>query len=747
VKQSKTSAALPAALASATRRAEAPPHFDGGSQRWTVLAAALIAAAGLAAYGNSFGGPFVFDDLPAIVENATIRSLSPLQNALRPPPGGSTVEGRPLVNLSLALNYAWSDLNVNTYHAMNLAIHLAAALTLFGLVRRTLLLPRWNGRFQDAAPVLAIAVALIWTVHPLQTQSVTYIVQRAESLMGLCYLLTLYCFVRGATSNRSLPWYAAAVAACAAGMASKEVAVTAPLVALLYDRAFLSSGFREALRRRWPAYAGLALTWILLAALVLPTGGRSGTAGYGQGVAAWDYFRAQPEFIVRYLRLCVWPRPLVLDYGTQLSSSALRAGVSGLFLLALLLGSVWALFKRPWLGFLGLAFFLILAPSSSFVPIVTQTAAEHRMYLPLAIVVALCVLGGYFAFERLLSFAELDDETRGLARKVVPALLVAGLAVGLVYMTRQRNDDYRLALLLWRRTVDHWPYNARAHYNLGAEQLDAGQDRDALTSFSNAVKFAPHDADGYIGLGNVYRKNRSTLRAIENYTKALRLRPDSAQAYHSRGLVYGQAGRQEKAVADYTRAIELDPTRGESLVNRAAAYSLLNQHELAIADCDRALEIDRRDVLAYYNRSNVYAAMGDLRRGIADMTRALELQPQYVPAYIGRARHYLAVGENDEALYDYTRAIDLSRSYVPVFYERAAALAAVGRHENALEDIDYALYLDPEHAEGYRARAIERFQLQQYDGAWKDVAEFRRRGGRLPAEFLEELTKASGRSE
>ena len=109
-----------------------------------------------------------------------------------------------------------------------------------------------QNRWGIAAVPLALAVAMLWAVHPLQTESVAYIVQRAESLVGLFYLLTLYFVVRGATSARAIVWYAGSVVACLLGMASKEVMVSSPLIVFLYDRAFLAGSFREA----WPGAAG-----------------------------------------------------------------------------------------------------------------------------------------------------------------------------------------------------------------------------------------------------------------------------------------------------------------------------------------------------------------------------------------------------------------------------------------------------------------------------------------------------------
>ncbi len=163
-----------------------------------MLAAGLIVLATAAAFSSSFAGSFVFDDPAAIVENPTIRHLWPIWPTLCPPRHGETVTGRPLLNLSLAINFAISGDKVWSYHAANLAIHILAALLLFGVLRQTFLLPVMRDRWGAAALPLASVIALLWAVHPLQTESVTYTVQRAESLVALFYLLTLYCFIRGA---------------------------------------------------------------------------------------------------------------------------------------------------------------------------------------------------------------------------------------------------------------------------------------------------------------------------------------------------------------------------------------------------------------------------------------------------------------------------------------------------------------------------------------------------------------------
>ena len=198
-----------------------------------------------------------------------------------------------------------------------LAVHLLAGLALFGIVRRMLESERLRARYGSDAPWLALTVAAIWLVHPLQTSAVTYVIQRGESLMGLCYLLTLYCGIRGSQSPDPRRWFVAAIAACALGMASKEVMVTAPLMMLLCDRVFLSPSFGEIARRRWGFYLGLAATWVLLAVLVATSRPEEQTALVA-ALSPWRYAMTQFEIIVHYLRLAVWPSPLVFDYAWRL---------------------------------------------------------------------------------------------------------------------------------------------------------------------------------------------------------------------------------------------------------------------------------------------------------------------------------------------------------------------------------------------------------------------------------------------
>ena len=686
--------------------ADQPRTEAGGAARatptWKVWAASglLVLAVG-AAYSNSFHGPFVFDDLPSIVTNQSIRHLGSPQ-VLAAPPDAVTTTGRPASNLSLAINYAIGGLNVEGYHVVNLAIHILAALALFGLVRRTLLLPALAARFGAASTGLALAVALLWAVHPLQTESVTYIVQRAEAIVGLLYLLTFYCFLRGATAARGSGWYTAAVGSCAMGMASKEVMVSAPLLALLYDRIFIAGSFKESLGRRWRWWLALSATWAILALVVQLSHDRGGSAGFGLGMTAWEYARTQFGCIIHYLRLAFWPSPLVLDYGSAVVSepAEIVPYAIGVFLLAAATAA--ALARRPQWGFLGVWFFAILAPTSSIVPLVGQTKAEHRMYLPLAAVVVLVVLAAYQAVGRL-----------GLRSRRAMVALAAAVAAALGFGTYQRNEVYQSGFAIWDDNVRRGPPNHRAYNNRGNAYLARGQPDVAVRDYDKAIDLKPGDAKAYNGRGSAYSALGRYDEALRDYDQAIKLKPDFADAYSGRGSVHAAQGQVDAAIKDYDQTIALDPYFEEAYLNRGRAHDSKGQYDPAIKDYDRAIALLPEYAEAYNNRGGAHDAKGQVDAAIKDYDKAIALKPDLAEAHSNRGNFHQGKGQYDAAIKDYDRAIALK----------------------------------PDLAAAYYNRAMARLQTRAYDQAWADVRTFRNLGGTPSPSFVEELTKRSGRSE
>ncbi len=523
--------------------------------QWAPRAAAIIIIlAGVAAYHNSFQGEFIFDDNGSIEDNPTIRSLWPIWTVLSPPGGWQAIQNRPVVNLSLAINYAIGGLDVRGYHVFNLIVHILAALTLFGIIRRTLHLPAMPGHISGAAMPLALAVALIWTVHPLATESVSYIIQRTESLKGLFYLLTLYCMIRGAGVARPLWWYVTAVVACALGMGCKEVMVSAPLIVLLYDRVFLTRSFKDLFRRRWRLYIPLAATWLLLAALVIPTGGRGDTAGLGYWVVVCYYALAQCIAITRYLGLCFRPHPLIVDYGFCPASTLAQAGPYAILIALLLVATVRSLRDRPWQGFLGVWFFAILAPSSSIVPLLAQAAAEKRMYLPLAAVVAGVVIFVYDLGRRRLVRLCPAAGLRKTVGWLLAVALTGAVVVILGFLTVRRNCDYRSNSTIWHDTVDKLPTNCRAWVNRGAVYILDGRLDQAISDFTKAIELKDEYAEAHFNRGSTYRMKGDFDTAIGDLTRAIELNPKLAMAYSERALVYFNKRNFDRARGDVRAA-------------------------------------------------------------------------------------------------------------------------------------------------------------------------------------------------
>jgi hypothetical protein len=276
---------------------------------WMPVVLALLCAA---AYRNTFHVPFIFDDLPNIVENPAIRRLSPLSEVIASNP--ITLVGRPLIRLSLAVNYAFGGYNVTGYHLFNLIVHFLNALLVFGIVRHALEGSPTAENDPNRTLWVTYAVTILWMLHPLVTESVTYVFSRTELLMALFLLLTLYCFIRGIESAHKVVWFGLAIIACTLGMGAKEVMLVTPLLVLMYDHTFVGPSWRTALRERRELYAGLVASWVVLASLLVGTDLKA-KSGLAVGtLSPWNYFEMQWAVVAHYLRLALWPRGLVLDY-------------------------------------------------------------------------------------------------------------------------------------------------------------------------------------------------------------------------------------------------------------------------------------------------------------------------------------------------------------------------------------------------------------------------------------------------
>lgn len=642
----------------------------------------LIVLAGALTFSNTLTGPFIWDDLTSIQQNHTLRSVWPISAALSPP-RETPVAGRPLVNLSFAINYAIGGLEVSGYHVGNIAIHVACALVLFGLVRRTLLGPPLRDRFGASANAVALVSALLWMVHPLQTEVVDYLSQRTESMMGLFWLLTLYCAIRARHSANAARWLAASVLACALGMASKESMATAPLIVLLYDGIFEFDSFRQALQARWRLYVALAATWLELAALIssLP---RS-TVGTSSGVGVWTYLLNQCEMIVQYLRLTLWPRALVLDYGLPRTLAMRDVLPQAVMVVSLLLVTVVALVRWRKVGFLCAAFFLTLAPTTSIVPIASEVGAERRMYLPLAALAVLMVVGGWSAWDRL--------RARSARGPRLAAMVAAAFVAALAIRTSYRNAEYASPLALWRTSVERRPHG-RARSALASELIAAGSHDEAMIHLREAVRDYPA---ARFELGTeLYGEGKldeaiAELRQFTAQTRFANVTP--AEELIGRALV--AQGKLPEAAAQFQRIVDMNPSN--AAMHGFLADVLFAQHrfEDAISHYRVLLAAQPGVTPALSNMGVALASLGRLDEAIGAFERVGSLDPQSGTAQRHLAQAYLEKGDAHQAERHAREAVRLVPRDPAAHNLLADALASQRDLDGAIDQFRQTLQISP----------------------------------------------------
>lgn len=611
----------------------------------------LLVLAALAVYFNSLSAPFIFDDEVAVVSNPAIRSVV---GALSQP-RNTPLAGRPVAGLSFAVNFALSELDAAAYRATNIAIHAACGLLLFGLVRRTLSVPTLRDRYGENADSVAFAASLLWIVHPLGTDAVTYITQRTESLMALFYLLTVYASLRAYASPSRARWEVIAVASCALGMGTKESMVTAPVIVLLFDRVFLFDSVAQALRTRVRLYTGFALTWIILALQVAATP-RSGSAGFATEVSVWTYLLNQAQVIVRYLRLAVWPTDQVINYGPPLSITFLDALPYAAIVVCLLAVTLVAFRGYALAGFLGAWFFITLAPTSSILPIATEVAAERRMYLPLmAIAVAVAAVSA----GRLL---------RSSVPRAIPPVLLGVTVAALGFATLRRNGEHQSWLTLAQTTLERWPTDVahaavggelarlrrddealpllrvgarsdvRARYNLGITLFNIGRYEEAIRELELLVTQHPLREETPWArrvMGHAYARLSKWPDAITQLEMTIAMTPGDLEAqrlivdsHNSYGVDLAQAQRYDAAITEFQTALKRDPGNASARYNLATALFDTRAYEHSFIEAERALSADPANADAHHLAGKLLALQGRMKEAVEHLETASKLNPR-----------------------------------------------------------------------------------------------------------------------
>jgi tetratricopeptide (TPR) repeat protein len=507
---------------------------------------------------------------------------------------------RPVVDATFAWDYMLFTGRPLGYHVTNLVIHWLASCTLFVIIRECVKISDAVGASIKDASAIALATACLWAVHPLQTNVTTNVVQRYESLMGLFYLATFAFFLVGVQSTQPTRFYLASVASCFMGMGCKEVMVTAPLLIVIFDRSFVVAKWSELLRKRWGFYTGLGFSlfwfaWLFKRAssgyleggigVTLPVGTLAETPHSIPPVSSWHYLMTQAEVIPYYLLLCAAPINLCLDYGWPFVESLEKVWWKGLLICALVAASFVMLYRRSLVGFAGVAFFLILAPTSSIVPIV-DAAFEHRLYLPLAAFLSLVVLAGCTATGAW------EGRLPWTAQRVRVSLLVASL-LALMLGTMLRNVEFDEPLYLYQQGITQNPHHARNYANAGVRLCDLQRPAEAVPYLEAAVKLAPTYAPYYRTLGRALADTDQFVAAVRALKNATTLDDGDYQAWNDLGVVLLRAGDPQQAEEALLNAAQIHPEAAIVYNNLGLASERNGAEGLprAIAYYEKALEL------------------------------------------------------------------------------------------------------------------------------------------------------------
>jgi len=657
-------------------------------QRISILLLFSIVAALI--YSNTLEVPFYFDDVHGIVDNPSIRitelSLQEIGNVAF---GKAFSKKRPVGNITFALNYYFHQYRLQGYHIVNISIHLLTAAFLYFFIKTTLTLPTLISKY-DHPDLIAFFATLVWLVHPIHTQSVTYIVQRLNSMAAMFFVLSLLLYVKGRLVPESAKrWflYGASFLAGLLALGSKESAAMLPFFIFLYEWYFFQDLDRDWLKRHLKYVCGVVFLFGLIALIYM------GTNPFEKLKSLNDYAHneftltervlTQPRVVIYYLSLIFFPHPsrLNLDYDFPLSHSLIDP-VTTLFSLCIIFGliglAVYTAKKERLLSFCILWFFGNLVIESSVIPL--AIIFEHRTYLPSMLVCLLAVLLGY----RLLKI-----KWPGVA-------LVFVVAAVFSFWTYQRNSVWQDPVVFWSDCVEKSPQKARPRNNLGLALADQNRIAEAIIHYFEALRINPSFAEAHDNLGNALAEEGRLDEAINHYTEALRINPNNAKAYNNLGQALTYLGRQTEAFAQFSKALQIDPKHVEALNSMGNALVHLGRIDEAISHYTKALRIKPDYASAHNNLGNALKHLGRLDEAVSHYSKALQLDPDNAEAHNNLGILLAEKGKADQAMEHYIEALRLNPDSAAAYVNLGIELENQGRIDQAIDHFKKALSLQPE---------------------------------------------------
>ena len=686
---------------------------------------------GLLIYSNTFNCGFVFDDQQNIIENPYIRISDLSFENLYKAAFKSPMHSRPAANISFAVNYYFGRYNVVGYHVINILIHLINAILVYFLASvtfRHIDIPKLN---TFRSPEVAIAcmslfAALIFIAHPIQIQSVTYIVQRMNSMATMFYLLSLILYIGGRSTivrwKRWIQW-AGCLLCWFLALGSKEIAATLPLVLLLYEWYFFQDLSKNWIKHNFKYFMGLIAVLALTAFIFLgadPLERILGSYAH-RDFTLEERILTQFRVLAFYLSLLFYPHPLRLNLlHTITTSHSLLDPITTLFsllILVLLCGLAVGIAKKQRLvSFCILWFFIHLAIESSVIGL--EIIFEHRLYLPM---VGLALMTAYLFFH-LLS-----------AHRTWIVIFSIAVIVSLGAATYIRNKTWQDSITLWYDVVSKSPQSSRAHYNLGSDLARQGSYKKALEHLSEALKLKPDytqahnnlglvlfkqgklnqaadhffealgmhsgNAAAHYNLGLVMEKKGNFKVAANHYLEALRIKPDFAEAHNSLGVVLQTQGHLIEAVDHFSAALKIRPGFAEAHHNMGSALETQGDVKKAVDHYLSALQTRPDDVQTYNNLGVALTRQGMLKEAVQCYQEALRIEPDDAGAHNNLGVVLQRQGKSKDAVKHYVKALKIKPDYAEAHNNLGIALAGQGRLKEAVDHFSAALRIRPDDAQ------------------------------------------------
>ena len=578
----------------------------------------LTAALVLFIYSNILEGPFTFDDDYNIENNPNIRLTELSLGGITRAGFESSVSNRPVANISFALNYYFHQYNVMGYHLVNILIHITTGILIYLFTSTTLNAPTLRSLYETDRSI-PFFTALLWLVHPIQTQSVSYIVQRMNSMAAMFYILSLLLYAKGRLAGgKKKRWALFAGCLCTAILAlgSKETAATLPFFIFLYEWYFFQDLSLTWFKRHFLGFATILILLALLAFMYLGAHPLESILYSYQGRDFTVMQRVLTEFrvVIFYISLLIFPHPsrLNLDHDFPISHSLFEPTTTLLSIVAIavLIGlAIYVAKKQRLISFCILWFLGNLVIESSVIGL--EIIFEHRTYLPSMLVILMAVTLVY----------------RYIKPKWLRVAALGALVMICSNWTYERNSVWSNEVALWKDCAEKSPNKARPHNNLGLALAQKGKLKEAVEHYSKALNIKPGYVEVLNNLGLALSEQGRLEEAISYYSKALEINPDFVGPHYNLGLALAKQGKLERAISHFSRAVKIKPDFAEAHNNLGVALDEQGKLEEAISHYSDALEIKPDNIDVLNNLGTALARQGKLEEAISHFSRAVKINP------------------------------------------------------------------------------------------------------------------------